>query len=499
MRALLFVSASLLSFSVFSRSLHYEISPLFGGETLRLQVNLRFAGNTGGETELAVPTQFGGAGHLFRCIRDLRCTTPGARLRIDADTLFATLVHRAGEELTLSYTLVQDFPGSAVEGDRAFRPLLQASYFHVLGNTLFVAPKWNETYEVSVDWRGFPPGWRLHGSVAPGETPRHFASPDLRWLESVFAGGDYRLHRAEIRGKPLWMAVRGREWGFSDDSLFSMLVRTVTLQREFWQDFDAPFYSVVLTPLASRPVAAAGQVFVSTRISYLGTGLQHAFTAFATPHKLLEVKDLHHLFHHELMHEWIGGRIRNGCAGNDMQMAWFSEGFTEYFALKNMLKGGFLSAEQYMDRLNERIFRGLYRSPLREAPNSMVAARFFLDPEVETLPYQRGCVFAFFLDNAIKAGSAGQRNLHGLMIELLAYYDLPGRDLHGNFDFFLESCADYLKQDAEMLYRKHIVSGQLIPATAFALPPYLKMETDENGAPFFWLDKTVNGWGQIGE
>ena len=240
-------------------------------------------------------------------------------------------------------------------------------------------------------------------------------------------------------------------------------------------------------------------MLVSTRISYLGTGLQHAFAAFATPHKLLEVKDLHHLFHHELMHDWIGYRIRNGCAANDMQLAWFSEGFTEYFALKNMLKGGFVTAEQYVDRLNERIFRGLYRSPLRETPNSVVATDFFLDPDVEALPYQRGCVFAFFLDNAIKTGSAGQRNLHGLMIDLLDYYDLPGRDLHGNFDFFLDICAEYLQQDMEMLYRKHILAGQLIPAVAFALPPYLKMEADENGAPFFWIDKNVAGWEQIGE
>ncbi|HRI60357.1 MAG TPA: hypothetical protein PK228_11555 [Saprospiraceae bacterium] len=499
MRTLLFVYLLLYPSIGFSKPVRYEITPLLQNGSLRLQVHAWFAGDADGETELAIPTRFGNADKLFRCIRNLACTTPGCSLRMDPDTLFVLLEHAPGQDLKLDYEVTQDFPGESVPDDKAFRPILQPGYFHILGNALFIVPKWNDVYEVTLEWRDVPSGWVLHNSFASGSALQHFTFPNLRWLESVFVGGDYRLHEAEVQGKAVWMAIRGKDWAFQDDSLLSMLQRTVALQRDFWQDYDVPFYTVTFTPLATRPASSGGQVFVSTRVFYLGTGLTNSFAAFATPHKRLVVEDLYHLFHHELMHNWIGCKIRNGCNANDMQLAWFSEGFTEYFALKNMLKGGFVTPEQYVERLNDRFFNGLYHSPEREAPNSTVADSFFLDPDIERLPYLRGCVFAFFLDNAVKTGSNGAHNLHQLMLDMLAYYQRPDRDLHYNFDFFLETCTDYLQKDIMPLYQKHIQEGKLILAEEFVLPAYLKMETDEEGSPFFWLDKSVAGWEGIRE
>jgi predicted metalloprotease with PDZ domain len=296
-----------------------------------------------------------------------------------------------------------------------------------------------------------------------------------------------------VQGKPVWVALRGRDWNFSDDSLLSMLQRTVALQRAFWDDFEVPYYTVVLTPLAPRPVVSYGQVSATTTL-YLGTSLTNSFTAFVTPHRHLDIEDLSHLFHHELMHHWIGCHIRNGGQPHDMQMAWFSEGFTEYFALKNQLKGGFLTEEQYMGRLNSDFFDVLHHSPKRSASNQEISGCFFTDPECRQIPYARGCVFAFFLDNAFKAGSRGQTSLHRLMLDMLEYYQRSDRDLLHNFDFFLQHCSDYLQKDALPAYEKYILKGQLISAEDFLLPPYLKMEVNENGMPFFWLDKSVDGW-----
>jgi predicted metalloprotease with PDZ domain len=493
MRCLVFVLL-LFPLAGFSKPVRYEISPLLRDGPMRLQVRVWFAGDADGETELAIPTQFGNADKLFRCIQNLACTTSGCRLRIDADTLFATLEHAPGQELQLSYEVIQDFTGQSVPEANAFRPVLQPGYFHILGNTLFIAPKWNEAYDVTLEWLGFPANWLLHNSFGSESATQHFTFQNLRWLESVFVGGDYRLHEADVQGKPVWLAIRGDDWGFADDSLFSMLQRTVALQRDFWDDFAMPYYTVTLTPLAQRPPVSSGQVLVSTRLAYLGTGLTNSFAAFATPHKSLGVEDLYHLFHHELMHHWIGCKIRSGGQPNDMQMAWFSEGFTEYFALKNMLKGGFVTPEQYMDRLNGRFFDGLYHSPKREASNRAIADSFFVNHDFERLPYLRGCVFAFFLDNGIKAGSNSRRALHDLMLDLLEYYQRSDRDLLSNFDFFLETSSDYLQKDVEPLYQTHIQEGKLIPADTYMLPPYLKMEVDEEGSPFFWLDKSVAGW-----
>lgn len=462
--------------------------------TLRLQVHVWFAGDADGETELIIPTRFGNTDKLFRCIENLAFTTSGCRLRIDADTLFATVEHAPRQEVQLSYEVKQDYPGQNIPDDKAFRPVLQPGYFHILGNALFIAPKWSEPYDLTFDWLNFPSNWLLHNSFGRKSDTRHITFQNLHWLESVFVGGDYRIHHADVAGKPVWFAIRGNDWGFSDDSLFSMLQRTMALQRDFWGDYELPCYSVTFTPFALNTAGSSGQVLVSAKLGYLGTGLTNSFAAFATPHKRLGVEDLYHLFHHELMHHWIGGKIRNGGLPNDMQLAWFSEGFTEYFALKNMLNGGFVTPDQYMEKLNDHFFDGLYHSPKREASNRAVADSFFIHRDFERLPYLRGCVFAFFLDNAIKTASNNQRDLHDLMLDMLEYYGRSDRDLLSNFDFFLETCSDYLQKDVAPLYQIHIQDGKLIPADAFILPSYLKMEVDEGGSPFFMLDKSVAGW-----
>jgi predicted metalloprotease with PDZ domain len=482
---LLFVFLLLFPHAGFSKLLRYEISPLFGDGTLRLQVRAWFAGDADGTTELAIPTQFGGAEHLFRSIRSLVCTTPGVRLQINSDSTSATLEHAPGQDLKLYYEVVQDFPGAAATEKTAYRPILQPSYFHFLGNAFFIAPKWNETYDVAFEWRNFPPNWLLHNSFGSQSALQKFSFPTLRWLQSVFVGGDYRLHRAEVAGKPVCLAVRGDNWGFQDDTLFSLLQRMVATQRDFWQDFDMPCYTVALTPFegfAENP----------SDFAYLGTALTNSFAAFSTPHPEQDLDDLCRLFQHEMMHHWIGCHIRSGC--RNMQFAWFIEGFTEYFALKNMLDGGFATPDQYMKRLNDHIFEKLYASPKREAPNSAIADSFFRCPYLKELPYLRGCVFAFFLDNSIKSASNDRQNLHLFMLDLLEYYQQPGRDLLNNFDFFLERCSEYTETDVEALYQKYIQEGKLIPADEFALPPYLKIEQDEEGRPFFWLDKSVDGW-----
>jgi predicted metalloprotease with PDZ domain len=479
MSRLLFVFL-LFPFCLFSRAVHYEVTPLFGDGSLKLQVRVWFAGDADGATELALPNRFGGAENLSRCIQNLACTTPGASLSAEK----TMLQHAPGQEIKLYYEVAQDVQG--VTETTAFRPILQPDYFHVLGKILFIAPRWNDGYDVTVAWRNFPENWSLHNSFGSQSASQHFFYHNLCWRESIFVGGDYRIREAQVQGKPVCLVIRGEEWGFHDDTLLSMFQRTVSQQCKFWEEDHLPRYTVTLTPFDRLP----GQ----SKVAYFGTGLTNSFAAFATPHAGRGLDELCRLFHHELMHHWIGCKIRCGGTADDMPMAWFTEGFTEYFALKNMLAGGFINDEQYMSRLNGYFLGGLYRSPHRELPNRSISERFFSDTCIERLPYLRGCVFAFFLDNAIKSASDDDQNLHALMLDLLEYYQRPNRSLQSNFDFFMESCSEYLQTDAEPLYQKHIVEGKLIPADNFALPPYLKMKVNEEGLPFFELDKNAAGW-----
>ncbi len=475
-RGLLFF-ALLCSSKLSAQNLRYEISPEFRPDGLSLQVCLYLKGEPDGETDIMLPSDYGSATRLFRAIQQLNCLPRDCEMTLDRDSLVATVRHRPGQNLRLNYRLQQDFSGSLVTNETAFRPIIQPDFFHVLGSSLFLVPRdWDE-YDVRIEWRDFPTDWVLHNSFGTRQTVQEFKFSSACWLESVFVGGDFRLQKTTVRDRPIWLAVRGSDWAFTDADLLEMLRRTVETQRTFWHDFDIPFYTVTLLPLA---VEGAGE----GSIQYLGTGLQSSFAAFATPVKQLNVNGLQHLFNHELMHDWIGSKIRNGGTCNDMTFGWFSEGFTEYFAYKNMLAAGFLSPDEYLEAMNRDFFAAHYSSRVAEAPNSEIQRNFFNKSDISQLPYKRGCLFAFYLDNLIKTRSGGTRCLHDFMLDMLDYYYEGDKDLLTGFAFFEKNMGKYLPPgEFEAAYRAHIVEGRFIPAEKFVLPDCLEMTKTAAGVP----------------
>jgi predicted metalloprotease with PDZ domain len=68
---------------------------------------------------------------------------------------------------------------------------------------------------------------------------------------------------------------------------------------------------------------------------------------------------------------------------------WFSEGFTDFYAHRLLVKSGLWALETYAEALNRKVSRYL-ASPAHAADNRRVAAEFFSGDEVAQVPYQRG-------------------------------------------------------------------------------------------------------------
>lgn len=452
--------------------LQYTVSPVFDErQSLRaLSVQLVCTGTEQGATLLELPGAFGGAQRLQRCISRLRCTTPGL-LVMNPDSSQISIQHAPGDQIVLRYEVRQDVGASEWSVKNAFRPRIQAQAFHVLGAALLVRPFSQKGYRVRIQWKDFPAHWPLWSSWGPDNSTE---APDTRWLEAVFAGGpDWRIHQTDVYGQPVQIALLGDEWPFSDSLFVARLKEIIQCQRDFWQDRNIPFFSITLMPLA------AGQKgFVGT-----GVALQQSFSALATPSQALNWNTLQHLFHHEMMHHWIGGQIRNGGPPNDMRFAWFSEGFTEYFAWQNQLRCGSIDSAQYAAALNRRFFKTLWQMENAEAPNSFIENHFFENPEANALPYRRGLVLAFYLDQHIQKRSGGKKNLADAMVQLLDHYRKEDSDLYRNFDVWLQTISSALGKDARVLYQKHIVEGRLIPPNQFPAPPGFQLRVAAEGWP----------------
>src|SRR5690606_31285116 len=97
-----------------------------------------------------------------------------------------------------------------------------------------------------------------------------------------------------------------------------------------------------------------------------------------------------------------------------------SEGFTDYYTYKNRLRSGNLTFDDWLKQFNEDIFRAHWENPMRNEPNYRIKDDFWKSRNIEKIPYRRGALFAFWLDNQIQLKSNGTRSLDDLMRDLLA-------------------------------------------------------------------------------
>jgi predicted metalloprotease with PDZ domain len=114
-----------------------------------------------------------------------------------------------------------------------------------------------------------------------------------------------------------------------------------------------------------------------------------------------------------MLHHWIGqGLVRPAAVSTDN--FWFTEGFTEYFAAKLMLRAGLLDRAGLADNLAEQL-RAYDKNAYRARPVAAAARKHWDDRDARMIPYQRGALIAAVLDHRIRRRSDGARSLDDLL------------------------------------------------------------------------------------
>lgn len=129
---------------------------------------------------------------------------------------------------------------------------------------------------------------------------------------------------------------------------------------------------------------------------------------------------------HELLHHWIGGQI--APAEHD-SMAWFTEGFTEYYANAATARSGAVPPELLLRKFNNQVAGYLYffESPLfsgvtlADAGRKKGSYRFGV--------YNGGWALALFLDVRLRTETGGRRSLDDVMRLLYARNGVTGKPL----------------------------------------------------------------------
>jgi hypothetical protein len=165
----------------------------------------------------------------------------------------------------------------------------------------------------------------------------------------------------------------------------------------------------------------------------------------------------------------IGPRSRSSSGTGGAKVHWISS------ARRILLRCGRLDPPAYVRRVNESL-ETYWKSPVRNEPNTRIAADFWKRRDVADLPYRRGDLVALLLDHEIRATSDGARSLDDLFREILRRAHESGDAC--STDRLLELAADETSDDLAGRLRRLIVDGADVE-----LP-------DDLGAPFCELQRT---------
>ncbi|HKB16179.1 MAG TPA: hypothetical protein VKF62_08935, partial [Planctomycetota bacterium] len=446
-------------------------------ETL-VRVRIEARGAKGGTTTFSISEHWGGVERFERGIRALEIRGPGGEA-LPAEQPAPnrwSVRHPPGARLEVAYELAPS--GERIEDDREsrYRPAVLPDLFHLVGTTGLVVPEHLEGEEprsIEIRWRGFAEaGWKVVSSFGAGPEPRRIRRPLHDFVYGLYVAGDLRVVPVPLKGGTLHVALAGEDWGFADDLYVDLVRRIVVAERDFFDDHGDPHFLVSLVPVGERNPRSR---------SLGGTGLTDAFALFLLPGTGLEEepemgRGLRWLLAHELFHNWNGQKMPR--VEPEALVYWFSEGFTDFYARRLLLRGGLITLEEYAADLSERV--GSYlASPVRNDPNQRLLRDYWKDERVERLPYLRGDVVALLLDAGIRKASGGARSLDDLMRDLLAR---GRRGQTVGTDSLLALAASYAGKECAERLRRIVVEGETPQLPTDLLGPCLEGERVERAS-----------------
>ncbi|MGW9684017.1 M1 family aminopeptidase [Flagellimonas sp. 2504JD1-5] len=434
-----------------ANDIQYQITSLPEDSIPRLQVVMSFLPSQDGVTVLEYPNAAWGQENLHNAIKHMEIRDVKGEIEVNKDSGWITLKHPKNlSELQFEYVLQQDFP-NPITSQKIYRPIIQPEYFHLFSHNLFMMPLTiGDTLNVHLDWKGLSANDVVHNSFGNNEKKQTLeAIPRIEFLESIFVGGDFTIEEITIKGNRVYLATRGNWIPFSVDEVKDLLQETLEYQRNFWNDHSQEYFTVTMQPFP-----------LENGSSFQGTGLTNSFATSVSNNDLTQLNQIVYLFNHELMHNWIGHAIHND---NEEEQYWFSEGFTEYYTFKNIAKNGIndMSTSYFIQEIN-RTIRNLHASPVFMAPNAEINYdNFWANPDYSKLPYYRGAVFAFVLDQQIRSRTNNTKNLDDVMSQIL--HDAKNNGQKVTHNYFVNVVKEYLGAEFEDYFNQHIEHGVPMP------------------------------------
>jgi predicted metalloprotease with PDZ domain len=363
-------------------TVNYRLIPIFNGDNLAsLEVEIKTQANQNGTTLLELPDHYAGSKDLYAYLKNL--TIDGAET-VDIPELSKRLIHSKSEaKLVIRYHLEANLKKGEefLSGINHVSPQIGPDRFYILGPALFATIKGRENATAKFQWKKVK-GWAFASDLerlsATGATMTNVFN------SVVFCGRDLKIATYNLPKTELRIAYAG-QFAFSQEDFNSKIIKAISAEQQFWGDGQKSF---LVTMVSSLPSSQNSQI--------LGMGLNDAFAMMIprdTPLDPLVVTLLHEYFHNWNPLKILGSRDDD----DEIRLSWFVEGFTDYYARKLGLRSGLITLDAFVSLWNE-VLAAYTVSSAKTLRNEDTIADFWSNKDVMQLPYQRGAIFAAFLN-----------------------------------------------------------------------------------------------------
>jgi len=271
--------------------------------------------------------------------------------------------------------------------------------FSGAGNTFLVLPDTDRPFRIDIHWRleALAAGSLAVSSFGEGDTSS--PGPVDRLVASYFMAGP--LGRYPVEGGSsgftgYWIGTPR----FDARALLQWSERAYRAIAGFFADADPPPFRVLMR---GNPYQGGG-----------GAALMSSFL-LSYPDTEDDGQRLRETIAHETVHNWVSS-IDGDPPGST---SWFSEGMTVAYTRKILLASGLFTPAEFLDSVNDTAL-GYYTNAMNTLPNNEIAARFWSDTRVRSLPYARGSLYFASVDAAIHEHSGGSRSLDDLLRAFVA-------------------------------------------------------------------------------
>lgn len=419
-------------------------------------VEVSFIGSEEGKTTLLLPNEWAGNSDLFKSLEIIDTGT--AKLENGEKPIEKILHHAPNETIRIKYRVWQSFDGKP-DKQQAYRPVFNSSYFHFMASTMLIAPNvdFSSPVNVNLTWH-LPSGWSIANSYGANNQKQHHITTTLNDLYSgIYVGGNFHIIHRSLNGRPLFLAVH-QDWDLTNaNNLANAVQPIITLQRDFFDDHSSPYYLIVALPIIDHPNNMGG------------TALHRAFTIFASPQKKFD-SDISWLISHEHFHNWNHPNLFSFEENSEPLVYWFTEGITDYYASKFLLKGNLATFQDYIDEYNQ-VLLNYHTSPEKTCTNDKVKNEFWTNYDIEKIPYQRGNILAHNWNSQIKRESNNQLSFNDFFKAVLMKSKSSETSTQLTRDQLIEISKDYFSKNISHDLKTYIDQGNLLNPDPDSLGP----------------------------